>query len=48
MTLSWAVLSAQLYSRVTLDLLFRAMPTMQKKWWQYVPGPIVQPYDCNY
>ena len=36
------------YSRVTVDPLFRAMPTMAKKWWQYVPGSFVQPYDCNY
>ena len=36
------------YSRVTVDPLFRAMPTMAKKWWQYVPGSFVQPYECNY
>lgn len=36
------------FSRVTVDPLFRAMPTMAKKWWQYVPGSFVQPYDCDY
>ena len=36
------------YSRVIVDPLFRAMPTMAKKWWQYVPGSFVQPYDCSY
>ncbi len=36
------------YSRVTVDPLFRSMPTMAKKWWQYVPGSFVQPYDCDY
>lgn len=35
------------YSRVTLDPLFRAMPTTVKKWWQFVPGGFVQPYDCS-
>ena len=34
------------YSKVTVDPLFRAMPTMAKKWWQYVPDSFVQPYDC--
>jgi hypothetical protein len=36
------------YSRTTIDPLFRSLPTMQKKWWQYVPGSFVQPYNCNY
>lgn len=35
------------YSRVFIDPLFRAMPTMAKKWWQYVPDSFVQPYDCG-
>lgn len=35
------------YSRVVVDPLFRAMPTMAQKWWQYVPGSFVQPYDCG-
>lgn len=34
------------YSRVVVDPLFRSMPTMAQKWWQYVPGSFVQPYDC--
>lgn len=36
-----------LYSRVITDPLFRAMPTMVKKWWQYVPGSFVQPFACG-
>lgn len=36
------------YSRVTIDPLFRSLPTFQRKWWQYVPGSFVQPYDCAY
>ena len=35
------------YSQVITDPLFRAMPTMAQKWWQYVPGSFVQPYDCS-
>ena len=36
------------YTRVTIDPLFRSLPTLQEKWWQYVPGSFIQPYDCDY
>jgi hypothetical protein len=36
-----------LYSRVVVDPLFRSMPTLDKKWWLYVPGSFVQAYDCG-
>jgi len=34
------------YTQIIIDPLMRAMPTVAKKWWQYVPGSFVQPYDC--
>lgn len=37
-----------LYSQTIVDPEIRLMPTVNKKWWQYVPGVVVQPYECEY
>lgn len=34
------------YTQTIIDPLMRAMPTMAKKWWQYVPGLTLERYDC--
>lgn len=34
------------YSQVTVDPLMRKTPRLAQKWWQYLPGAILEPYDC--
>lgn len=34
------------YTRVEIDPLMHSTPSVSQKWWQYVPGQDIQPYDC--
>lgn len=35
------------YTRIIIDPLMRSTPTIAQRWWQYIPGAFVQPYDCS-
>lgn len=34
------------YSRIEIDPLMQRTSNVGQKWWQYVPGQDIQPYDC--
>jgi len=34
------------YARTVIDPLMMMTPSVTKKWWQYIPGQEIQPYDC--
>jgi hypothetical protein len=34
------------YSRVEIDPLMQKTSSVTQKWWQYIPGQEIQPYDC--
>lgn len=34
------------YTRVEIDPLMQRTSNVAQKWWQYVPGQEIQPYDC--